>query len=184
MFGSWFRAPTDACPRITSLPSRIMDEISMFPHNVPLPDPKPAAWIIGGAMHVTNLFVRISQSRQVAEEEMPWADLYNESRGTSWFDWVSVSLLIYFQHGKSLTRFYSRLRLLRFCSSRLPSTMLFVSSRKIASTSSITRQLSSTHHVHVSLTHRSISLHQKYLPSPAVYSLGYGTNSTFPGASC
>ena len=84
-----------------------MDEISMFPHNVPLPDPKPAAWIIGGAMHVTNLFVRISQSRQVAEEEMPWADLYSESRGTSWFDWVSVFSLIYLQHGKVLTRFYS-----------------------------------------------------------------------------
>ncbi|EJD06050.1 uncharacterized protein FOMMEDRAFT_79278 [Fomitiporia mediterranea MF3/22] len=93
--------------RISSLPSRIVDEISMFPHNVPLPDPKPSAWIIGGSLHVINLLVRVSQSRQVAEEELPWADLYNEHRGTSWFDWTTpVTFLLI------AASFYNAFRLL------------------------------------------------------------------------
>ncbi|KAL5529026.1 hypothetical protein ACEPAG_5000 [Sanghuangporus baumii] len=93
--------------RITTLPSRIVDEISMFPHNIPLPDPKPSAWIIGGAMHAINLFVRISQGRQVAEEELPWADLYSETRGTSWFDWTTpVTVLLI------AASFYNAFRLL------------------------------------------------------------------------
>lgn len=41
-------------------------------------------------MHTINFLIRISQNRRVVEEELPWADLYSESRGTSWFDWVSV----------------------------------------------------------------------------------------------
>ncbi|KAH8117574.1 hypothetical protein DFH11DRAFT_1504795 [Phellopilus nigrolimitatus] len=75
--------------RITAIPSRIMFELSMFPHNIPLPESKKSAWILGGLMHTINFFIRISQNRKVVEEELPWADLYSESRGTSWFDWTT-----------------------------------------------------------------------------------------------
>lgn len=74
-----------------ALPGNIIDEIAMFPHNVPTPEPKTSAMLLGALLHLLNLFVRISQSRRVVEDD--WADLYNEHRGTSWFDWVSSHLV-------------------------------------------------------------------------------------------
>ena len=60
----------------------------MLPENLPLPSPKVGAWLIGGSMHVIHFFVRIHQNSQIPDDEVSWEDLYSESRGNSWFDWV------------------------------------------------------------------------------------------------
>ena len=65
-----------------------MFEISLFPHNVPLPHSETSARIIGGFMHLVHLIIRIYQLRKIPEDELNWEDLYSESRGSSWFDWV------------------------------------------------------------------------------------------------
>ncbi|KAI5122965.1 hypothetical protein M0805_006844 [Coniferiporia weirii] len=97
--------------RITAIPNRIMFEISVFPNNVPLPESKMSAWMIGGLMHATNLFVRIAQNRQVTEEELPWADLYSESRGSSWFDWtVPLTCVLILSSFFNAFRLFSRVK--------------------------------------------------------------------------
>lgn len=65
-----------------------MFEISMFPDNIPLPEPKFSAWLLGGGMHFLHLCIRISQGRRSAEEDLPWADPYEGIGRSSWFDWV------------------------------------------------------------------------------------------------
>ena len=77
-----------------ALPGNIVDEIAMFPHNVPMPEPKMSAMLIGALLHFLSLVVRISQSRKVVEDD--WADLYNEHTGASWFDWVSAVGICHF----------------------------------------------------------------------------------------
>ena len=69
-----------------------MFEISMFPDNIPTPEPKLSAWLLGGVMHFIHLCVRISQDRRSAEEDLPWADPYESSGSSSWFDWVCYFL--------------------------------------------------------------------------------------------
>lgn len=73
--------------RIMAVPNRIMFEISIFPHNIPTPESKKSAWIIGGLMHFTHLCIRLSQYRDAVEEDLPWA---TENKGSRWFDWVSA----------------------------------------------------------------------------------------------
>lgn len=74
--------------RIRNVPSRIAFEIGMFPDNIPLPEPRTSAWLLGGTMHFLHLIVRISQVRKVPDADAGWEDMYRESEGSSWFDWV------------------------------------------------------------------------------------------------
>ena len=78
-------------PSITSIPSQIAFEVALFPHNMPLPAPRTAAWLIGATLHVLHLCVRISQIRSVPDSDLGWEDMYREGEGESWFDWVRVS---------------------------------------------------------------------------------------------
>jgi hypothetical protein len=75
--------------RITALPSQIVFEISMFPHNLPMPAPRTTGWLIGSSMHLLHLCLRISQIRATADSDIGWEDLYWERSQQSWFDWVS-----------------------------------------------------------------------------------------------
>jgi hypothetical protein len=61
----------------------------MFPHNVPLPEPKTSAKLVGGALHFLHLCTRVSQVRKVPDADLGWEDMYREHDGDSWFDWVS-----------------------------------------------------------------------------------------------
>lgn len=79
---------------MTLIPSQIALEISLFPNNVPLPEPKTSAYILGGLMHFTHLCTRISAVRKVPDSEQGYEDMYYETEGTPWFDWVSVEHLI------------------------------------------------------------------------------------------
>ncbi|KAF8559584.1 hypothetical protein OG21DRAFT_464528 [Imleria badia] len=74
--------------RISEIPSRVMFEISLFPHNVPLPAPKTSAWLIGTLMHTLHFFVRVSQVRATSDSDLGWEDLYWERNQQSWFDWT------------------------------------------------------------------------------------------------
>lgn len=66
-----------------------MFEISLFPHNLPLPAPRTSAWLIGTVMHTLHFFVRVSQVRATSDSDLGWEDLYWERNHQSWFDWVS-----------------------------------------------------------------------------------------------
>ncbi|THH19301.1 hypothetical protein EW146_g1831 [Bondarzewia mesenterica] len=74
--------------KVTAVPSRVAFEISIFPHNLPLPSPKTSAWLIGGFMHFLHFCVRISQVRNVPDSDLGWEDMYQEDNETSWFDWT------------------------------------------------------------------------------------------------
>ncbi|TDL27480.1 hypothetical protein BD410DRAFT_422718 [Rickenella mellea] len=98
--------------RIASIPSTVLFELALFPHNVPLPPPDTTARLLGGALHIIHFSVRLSQMRAVPEEELSWEDLYDESRGSRWFDWktpltiflISVSLI-------NTLNFFTRIKL-------------------------------------------------------------------------
>lgn len=84
--------------RITSIPSTIAFEIALFPQNVPLPTPTKSAILLGGFMHFVHLCIRFTQVSKVPDSELGWEDLYGETEGTSWFDWVrniTSSLLVW-----------------------------------------------------------------------------------------
>lgn len=66
-----------------------MFEISLFPHNVPLPAPTTSAWLIGALMHTLHFCVRVSQVRATSDSDLGWEDLYWERSQQNWFDWVS-----------------------------------------------------------------------------------------------
>ncbi|ETW85911.1 hypothetical protein HETIRDRAFT_310986 [Heterobasidion irregulare TC 32-1] len=83
------------CERLTSIPSRIAFEISIFPNNVPLPSPKTSAWLVGGLMHFLHFCVRVSQVRNVPDTDVGWEDMFHEDNDVSWFDWtVPVTALL------------------------------------------------------------------------------------------
>lgn len=84
--------------RITSIPSQIIFEIGMFPHNVPLPAPKTSARLLGGGMHFLHAFIRISQVQKVPDSDLGWEDMYREHEGSSWFDWVRISRASFWNH--------------------------------------------------------------------------------------
>ncbi|KAG5727972.1 hypothetical protein E4T56_gene19409 [Termitomyces sp. T112] len=75
--------------RITSIPSRVAFEISLFPHNVPLPEAATLGRLVGGVLHFLHFCVRVSQSRKVPDSDLGWEDMYHEDEGTSWFDWTT-----------------------------------------------------------------------------------------------
>jgi len=66
-----------------------MFEITQFPDNVPTPEPKTTAFMLGGVLHLLNLIVRIYQSSDVPGSDRDWEDMYREQKGRSWFTWVS-----------------------------------------------------------------------------------------------
>ncbi|KZP11970.1 hypothetical protein FIBSPDRAFT_1050381 [Athelia psychrophila] len=100
--------------RIRNIPSRVAFEIGMFPHNVPLPEPKTSAWLLGGTMHFLHLIVRISQVRKVPDADAGWEDMYRESEGSSWFDWTTpVSLLLIVGSVLNALYLFTRVRLYR-----------------------------------------------------------------------
>lgn len=74
--------------RISEIPSRIMFELSLFPHNVPLPAPKTSAWLVGASMHLLHFCVRVARVRATSESDLGWEDLYWERTQQSWFDWT------------------------------------------------------------------------------------------------
>ncbi|KAH9050765.1 hypothetical protein EDB84DRAFT_1584972 [Lactarius hengduanensis] len=97
--------------RITSLPSRIAFEISIFPSNVPLPAPKTSACIIGGTLHLIHFCIRVSQIRSIPDSDIGWEDMYREDNNVAWFDWTvpmtclliivaSLNALFLFTHTK------------------------------------------------------------------------------------
>lgn len=65
-----------------------MFHVALFPNNVPLPTPQRSAWVIGGAMHLLHLCVRVSQLRKISDSDLGWEDMFAEDEGSSWFDWV------------------------------------------------------------------------------------------------
>ncbi|KAL4067634.1 hypothetical protein J3A83DRAFT_4097267 [Scleroderma citrinum] len=74
--------------RIMDIPSRIMFELSLFPHNIPLPAPKTSAWLVGTSMHVLHFCVCVARVRATSESDLGWEDLYWERSQQSWFDWT------------------------------------------------------------------------------------------------
>lgn len=74
--------------RITSIPSQIAFQISLFPDNIPRPHPKTSAKLIGGLLHFTHFCVRVSRMRNVPDSDLGWEDMYREGEGEPWFDWV------------------------------------------------------------------------------------------------
>jgi len=69
-----------------------MFEMSLFPHNVPLPAPKTSAWLVGTSMHLLHFCVRVARVRATSESDLGWEDLYWERTQQSWFDWVGCHL--------------------------------------------------------------------------------------------
>ncbi|KIY70912.1 hypothetical protein CYLTODRAFT_160914 [Cylindrobasidium torrendii FP15055 ss-10] len=80
--------------KLADFPSRLMFEASQFPNNVPLPEPKNAAWLLGGLCHLLHLVVRIKQCGSVSDDELGWESMHYEARGTSWFDWTFPMTLL------------------------------------------------------------------------------------------
>ncbi|KAI0934498.1 hypothetical protein AcV5_006325 [Taiwanofungus camphoratus] len=80
--------------RITSLPSRIAFELSLFPHNVPRPAPATSAWLLGGTAHFLHLCVRVAQIRKVPDSDLGWEDMYREGEDQPWFDWTVPTSMI------------------------------------------------------------------------------------------
>lgn len=62
-----------------------MFELSLFPSNVPLPEPETLAWLAGGSMHATQMALKVMQYRSVDYDE-PWRD-------EPWFSWVCTIML-------------------------------------------------------------------------------------------
>lgn len=76
--------------RITSIPSQIAFQLSLFPDNIPRPQPKTSAKLIGGLLHFTHFCVRVSRIRAVPDSDLGWEDMYREGEGDPWFDWVRI----------------------------------------------------------------------------------------------
>ena len=79
--------------RITSIPSQIAFQISLFPDNIPRPQPKTSARLIGGLLHFTHFCVRVSRIRAVPDSDLGWEDMYREGEGDPWFDWVCIHVI-------------------------------------------------------------------------------------------
>ena len=69
------------------MPSDVAFAFSQFPNNLPLPQPRKLAVIIGTSMHILHFSVRIFQMSQVPSSSLGWEDMYQEDE-SSWFDWV------------------------------------------------------------------------------------------------
>ncbi|KZT70117.1 hypothetical protein DAEQUDRAFT_689622 [Daedalea quercina L-15889] len=98
--------------KITSIPSRIAFEISLFPDNVPRPQPKTSARLLGGMLHFIHFCVRVSRIRKVPDSDLGWEDMYSEGEGEAWFDWtVPASILLFAAAILNTLYFFTRTRL-------------------------------------------------------------------------
>lgn len=84
--------------RITSIPSRVMFEIALFPHNLPLPRPKTLGRALGVALHVVHLLVKWSRRNLVVAKEDPddlwksevdWSTSFDDLDGRKGWNWVN-----------------------------------------------------------------------------------------------
>ncbi|KAG1715692.1 hypothetical protein ID866_1455 [Astraeus odoratus] len=82
--------------RITEIPSQIMFELSLFPHNIPLPAPRTSAWLMGTSMHFLHFCVRVARVRATSDSDLGWEDLYWERSQQSWFDWTVPTTCLLF----------------------------------------------------------------------------------------
>ncbi|KAF9818630.1 hypothetical protein IEO21_02610 [Rhodonia placenta] len=82
--------------RISSIPSEIAFQISLFPHNVPLPSSVTSAYLLGGFLHFLHLCVRVARISRVPDSDLGWEDMYREGEGDSWFDWTIPTATILF----------------------------------------------------------------------------------------
>lgn len=73
---------------MTSLPSRVLFELSLLPQSIPWPNAKNSARMVGGSLHFLHFIIRVSQIRNVPDSDIGWEDMYHEDTGSSWFDWV------------------------------------------------------------------------------------------------
>lgn len=73
------------------MPSDVAFAFSQFPNNLPLPQPRKLAIIIGASMHIIHFSVRIVQISKIPEADLGWEDMYREEKA-SWFDWVGAFL--------------------------------------------------------------------------------------------
>jgi hypothetical protein len=80
--------------RITAIPQNIMFQISLFPHNVPLPAPKSTGRVLGLLFHVLHLVAKWSAIRP-DHGDVGWEDMTREL-GKKWeedesegMQWVS-----------------------------------------------------------------------------------------------
>jgi hypothetical protein len=74
--------------RLEALPSRIAFEIALFPENIPLPEPKVLAYILGSFMHFVHFCVWVSQLSFQAVDEDDWRSNYRDNSNAPWISWV------------------------------------------------------------------------------------------------
>ncbi|EPQ58114.1 hypothetical protein GLOTRDRAFT_72177 [Gloeophyllum trabeum ATCC 11539] len=100
--------------RITSIPSTIAFQLSLFPHNVPLPKPETSAILSGGLLHFLHLCVRISRIQKVPDSDLGWEDMYREGEDEPWFDWtIPTSLLLIAAAMGNAMYLFTRVRIYR-----------------------------------------------------------------------
>jgi len=90
--------------RLSAFPARIAFEISMFPHNLPLPQPTTSGRVIGGLLHLIHVLVKwYGRSRAVEKEdpddlwksEVDWDAIGDDvPKGWSWITPFSILLLL------------------------------------------------------------------------------------------
>lgn len=83
--------------RMRSVPAHIAFELSMFPHNLPLPPPKETGQILGALMHLTHLCAKWAGRSQAVPKDDPddiwksevdWS-VIDEGQSRQW-SWVSA----------------------------------------------------------------------------------------------
>ena len=98
--------PVKLCS-LKHLPSAIAFEISLFPHNVPLPPPLLIGRILGGSLHFIHFLVRYRALQNYRDEDLGWEDMKHEMDGLpsldaedegSGFSLVRFIVLTYFLH--------------------------------------------------------------------------------------
>ncbi|KZT26438.1 hypothetical protein NEOLEDRAFT_1062598 [Neolentinus lepideus HHB14362 ss-1] len=98
--------------KIILIPSTIAFHISLFPHNVPLPEPKTSAVLVGGLLHFIHLCVRISCIRKVPDSDLGWEDMYREGEDEPWFDWtIPTTILLIAVAALNAMYLFTRLRI-------------------------------------------------------------------------
>jgi hypothetical protein len=74
--------------RLEALPAWFELEVALFPQNIPLPEPKVLAHILGSFMHLVHFCVWISQMSYQAVDEDDWKSNYRDNSNTPWISWV------------------------------------------------------------------------------------------------
>ncbi|KZV81852.1 hypothetical protein EXIGLDRAFT_779236 [Exidia glandulosa HHB12029] len=85
--------------RLQNWPSQISFQLSLFPHNVPLPHPRTSARIVAATLNTVHLVVRYSQVRQLRDDELGWEDMVSETNalslpGLSWLTLLNFACVM------------------------------------------------------------------------------------------